>query len=451
MKTRTKTTHRTLPLGRRTFLRGALASGAAAAVGLPLLEAMGPGTAHAGGMAPPDRFLLWFFGNGVRPEHWVPGATGADYPLSAELAPLAPVKPWVSVVSGCEIKTATHPHHSGMTGILTGRHYEQVGTTRDTIVSTFAAPSVDQQAKVALPMAPGGFASLELGVTRFRGTDEGTTFQHLSHNGPNAPNPSEYSAGAVYRRLFAVPVEDEVLAARRSVLSAVSDQIRTLEGRVGRSDRLRLEQHYESVRALETRLSGMGSTCVDPGDPGDVVDAGGREQIATQNQVMSDLAVLALSCDMTRVLSMFFSTAGSGVILWPVGATNGFHQLNHDEAPPHATVHAGVVYTMEQLAYFLTRLRDTPEGPAGENLLDHLSMLVTSELTEGWTHSNRDFPILVVGKGNGRLRGNVHHRSPSLENTSHAVLTALQGAGCALGSYGDGPGYVDRGFDTLRT
>jgi hypothetical protein len=438
------------PLSRRTLLRGALASGAAAAVGLPLLEAMGPSTARAGGMVPPDRFLLWFFGNGIRPEHWVPAATGVDYPLSAELAPLAPVKPWVSVVSGCEIKTATHPHHSGMTGILTGRRYEQVGTTRDTIVSTFASESVDQMAKNSLPMAPGGFPSLELGVTRFRGTDEGTTFQHLSHNGPNAPNPSEYSASAVYRRLFSVPVEDEVLAARRSVLSAVADQIRTLEDRVGRTDRTRLEQHYESVRALETRLGGMASACADPGDPGDVVDAGGREQIATQNQVMSDLGVLALSCDMTRVLSMFFSTAGSGVIMWPVGATNSLHQVNHDEAPPHATVHAAVTYTMEQLAYFLTRLRDTPEGPAGENLLDHLSMLVTSELTEGWTHSNRDFPILVVGKGNGRLRGNVHHRSTTAESASYGVLTALQGAGCAMSSYGADAGYVDRGFDALR-
>lgn len=449
MKTRTKITHRMAPLSRRTFLRGAMVGGAAA-VGLPLLEAMGPAAARAGGTTPPDRFLLWFFGNGVRPEHWVPAATGAGYPLSAELAPLASVKPWVSVVSGCEIKTATHPHHSGMTGILTGRRYEQVGTTRDTIVSTFASQSVDQLAKDHLPLAPGGFPSLELGVTRFRGTDEGTTFEHLSHNGPNSPNRSEYSASAVYRRLFAVPVEDDVLAARRSVLDAVSGHIRALEGRVGRDDRLRLEQHYESVRALETRLGGMGSACADAGDPGDVVDAGGREQIAEQNQVMSDLATLALSCDLTRVLSMFFSTAGSGVIMWPVGAANSLHQVNHDEAPPHATVHAAVTYTMEQLAYFLGRLRDTPEGPSGESLLDHLSMLVTSELTEGWTHSNRDFPILVVGKGNGRLRGDVHYRSGSLENTSHAVLTALQGAGCDLTSFGADAGYVDRGLPALR-
>lgn len=449
MKTRTKTTHRFSALDRRTFLRGAFASGVAAAFGLPLLDAMSPSRASAGGGTVPDRFVLWFFGNGVRPEHWVPPTTGADYALSSELTPLAAVKPWVSVVSGCEIKTATHPHHSGMTGILTGRRYEQVGTTRDTIVTTFASPSVDQIAADALyPMA--GFRSLELGITAFRGTDEGTTFQHLSHNGPNNPNPSQYSPSEVYRRLFALETENDVVVARRSVLDAVSSQITRLEDRVGRDDRLRLEQHYESVRALELRLAGMTGTCADPGDPGDPVPIGGNEPIADRNRIMSDLAVVALSCDLTRSLSMFFSTAGSGVIMWPVGANNSLHQVNHDEAPPHATVHAAVVYTMEQLAYFLTRLRDTPEGPAGENLLDHLSMLVTSELTEGWTHSNRDFPILIAGKGNGRLRGNVHYRSTSLENTSHAVLTALRGAGVPAASYGADAGYVDRGIAALE-
>ncbi len=282
-----------------------------------------------------------------------------------------------------------------------------------------------------------------LGISR-------TTFQHLSHNGPNNPNPSQCSPSEVYRRLFALETEHDVVVARRSVLDAVSSQITRLEDRVGRGDRIRLEQHYESVRALELRLAGMTGTCADPGDPGDPVPIGGNEPIADRNRIMSDLAVVALSCDLTRSLSLFFSTAGSGVIMWPVGASNSLHQVNHDEAPPHATVHAAVVYTMEQLAYFLTRLRDTPEGPAGENLLDHLSMLVTSELGEGWTHSNRDFPILVAGKGNGRLRGNVHYRSTSLENTSHAVLTALRGAGVPAPSYGADAGYVDRGIAALE-
>ena len=436
-------------LPRRTFLRGVLAGGATIAIGAPLLETMldGNGTALAGGEALPNRFGLWFWGNGMRPERWTPGG-GADWSPSEQLAPLAAVKPWVSVVTGCEIKTATHPHHSGMTGVLTGARYFQVGTTRDTIVSSFAYPSADQLAAAWFAeRSPTPFRSLELGITRFRGTDEGTTFQHLSHNGPNDPNPSDYSPSSVYRRLFSMPLDAQLDLARRSVLDNVGEQITSLEARVSRADRARLERHLESVRAIELRLAGMHAACGTVSDPGDFPDDGmGRERIEEQNRAMSDLCALALACDLTRAFSMFFSTAGSGVIVWPVGASNGLHQINHDEGPPFPTVHAATVFTMERLAYFLGRLRDTPEG-AG-NVLDNCSILCTSELSEGWTHSNREFPILIAGRGGGRLRGNYHHRT-SLANTSHATLTALRGAGVDLPSFGYDAGRVTDHFSEL--
>lgn len=438
-------------LGRRTFLRGSLATGAAVAVGTPLLEAMldDHGVALADGGPLPTRFGLWFFGNGVRPEHWTPVGTG-DWTPRAELQPLvdAGLKPWISVISGTEIKTATHPHHSGMTGMLTGMRYHQNGTTRDTIVSTFAGPSIDViAARWMAERTPTPFRSLELGITRFRGTDEGTTFQHLSHNGPNDPNPSEYSPLAVYRRLFAMTPDTTLDLARRSVLDSVLEQIRGLQPRVSSADRIRLERHYESVRAIEMRLASAHSACTPPDEPVDPRDDPmGRERIAEQNAIMSQLCAMALSCDLTRVFSMFFSTAGSGVIMWPIGANNSLHQINHDEGPPFPTVHASVVYTMQQLAYFLTLLRDTPEGSG--NLLDTCSIMVTTELTEGWMHTNTDFPCLIVGKGNGRLRGGYHHRAVGA-NTSRCGLTALRGAGVEVPSFGAGAGLATEPFGEL--
>merc|ERR1712025_1406635 len=203
----------------------------------------------------------------------------------------------------------------------------------------FARPSVDMIAA----------AHFE-GTTPFRALDEGTTFQHLSHNGPNNPNPSEYSPQRLYERLFGRPVEDDVDLARRSALDAVTGQIRRLQGRVGARDRARLDQHFESIRALEMRLAAEDSACTAPETgPGDFPDVGGGEQITPQNQAMSDLIALALACDLTRAFSVLFSPAGSGVIVWPVGAANSLHQICHDEANPQPTVHAAVVFTMERL------------------------------------------------------------------------------------------------------
>ena len=77
-------------LSRRTVLRGALATGTALAIPLPILDTMlnDNGTAFAGGAALPKRYCTWFFGNGIIPALWNPAATGTGsaWSLTAELA-----------------------------------------------------------------------------------------------------------------------------------------------------------------------------------------------------------------------------------------------------------------------------------------------------------------------------------------------------------------------------
>ena len=435
-------------LPRRTFLRG-MFGGAAVAVGLPLLDVMldSRGEALADGAPLPTRFGVWFWGNGVRPEQWAPAATGTGWTPSAELAPLAGVQPYLSVISGTRINTGTHPHHSGMTGVMTGAPLHKLGDVRDTIVSTFARPSVDMEA-AAFFAGQTPFRSVEVGITRFRGTDEGTTFQHLSHNGPNNPNPAEYLPTALHARLFGAPLQPQVDLARRSVLDGVMGHISKLEAKVGYRDRARLEQHLDSVRVLEQRLANTPPVCEVPaGPPSNYPDVDGQEQIEEQNAVMSELLALALACDLTRVFSVLFSPAGSGVVIWQVGAQNSLHQICHDEPLPQPTVHAAATFTMGRFAEFLERLRDTPEGDG--NLLDSSAILATSELSDGWIHSNEEFPLLIAGKGSGRLKGGVHHRAQG-ESVTRGVLTALRGAGVPAASWGQEDGYTTQSFSQLE-
>jgi hypothetical protein len=429
-------------MSRRTVLRGLVGS-AVASVGLPLLDGMlnGNGTALAQGGPLPTRFVLWFWGNGIRREHWTPDQIGTNWQPKAELAPLisAGLRDDLNVVTGLDIKTATHPHHSGMTGILTGAHYHQVGTTRDTIVSTFAHPSVDQIAAAHFEgQTP--FRSIELAVCRFRGTDEGTTFQHLSHNGVNDVNPSEYSPIVAYERLFGLgPSDTEIDLARRSVLDAVMDQVRGLQDTVGQRDRTRLERHFDSIRTLEQRLAAGQVACARPDVPGQFRDVEGREQIAEKNAAMSEIMAYALACDLTRASSVMFSSAGSGVVVWQAGAPNGLHQLCHDENNPQPIVHASVTFMMEQFAVFLNALKSMPEG--GGTLLDNCSVMATTELSEGKTHTNDEFPVLLAGRGGGRLRTGLHVRT-NRDNASKAGLTALRGAGLPMPNFGYDAGLV---------
>src|SRR5262245_27589723 len=102
-------------LSRRTFLRGMGASGAMVWVGTPPLEAMfnDSGTAYAavGGVRKPleSRFLLWFNGNGIPEKYWIPAETGSDYTLTPCLAPLAPFRRDVHVITGLDNPAARKP------------------------------------------------------------------------------------------------------------------------------------------------------------------------------------------------------------------------------------------------------------------------------------------------------------------------------------------------------
>ena len=97
-----------MTLSRRLFLRGGLA-GSLVRVGLPPLAAMfnGSGTAYSapgktGSRAIESRFVLWFNGNGIPEKYWIPAETGANYELTPCLAPLAPFRNDMHVISGLD-------------------------------------------------------------------------------------------------------------------------------------------------------------------------------------------------------------------------------------------------------------------------------------------------------------------------------------------------------------
>jgi Protein of unknown function (DUF1552) len=439
---------------RRTFLRGL----GGVTVGLPIFSYMlnDHGDALADGEEIPTRFGLWFFGNGVHMGQFTP-SVGPDWqlPEGGSLAALVPIKEYVSVVTGMSVLTPRHPHHSGMSAVCSGGPHLKVADVRDTIVSTMKYPSVDQVAAeyfTTTSAVPTPYRSLEAAITRFRGTDEGTSFQYLSHNGSVAGetnvNPSEESPHAFWDRLFNQGTVEPVLRkARASVLDSVGGQIGDLEGKLGAKDKQRLDQHLTSIRELEARLSAPLADCTPPVDPGEYPDLESNEQIIEKNVAMSDLVVLALACGLTRSFSVQYSTCGSGAVFWMVGATDGHHYLNHTEPSPWTVGAAVAKFNMEQLAYFLTKLRDTTEGAS--NLLANSSILCCTEHSEGWTHSQDDMPMLVCGKGGGRLRGNVHFRGAG-DSTTRPLLTALRGAGLPLTEFGYEEGYTNAPITELE-
>jgi hypothetical protein len=442
---------------RRAVLRGLL-RGAAVTLALPPLEAMlNPhGTAFADGTAIPRRFGVWFFGDGVRRERWTPSRVGADWPSTDELAPVASaaLKPYVSVVSGMNAMGSSYVHAGPASAVLTGTglvHAEGDAGTPE-------GPSIDViVAKQIAGNTP--FAHLETGLYTFLGN--GSAYQAISHNGPDAPNRAELDARKLYASLFGpgspgaqrdgtgATLVDHVVTNRRSALDAVLADCTSLRGRLGAKDRARLDQHCESVRAIEKRLATQPTSvaaCTKPDAPTNITDAKASYSLYANagvdaalfkevNLTMSGLIAHALACDLTRVFTHCYTNPASHWHFKTDGWDESFHVLTHDEAGDQPLVHRGVVLTMQALADTLTVFENTPIG-AG-NLLDYLSLLVTSDCAVGKSHDPNDYPVLLVGKAGGALKGNVHFRSNG-ESVTRATLTAARAAGATLDAFGTG-------------
>ena len=416
-------------LGRRTVLRGVL-GGVAMALGLPPLEAMldRHGEALADGTPLPKRFVTWFFGNGVLLDRWTPSGQGSGYELTEELAPLANVKDYCSILSGFDNKAGygRRGHHDGVAGCFSGFPFIEIDPGNANYASKFGGPSIDQVAATII----GGrtlLPSLHVGVSKRVTDGEGPTLEFLSHKGPNQPVPNEYDPQAVYNALFGnfTPPDDPTGPLRVSMLDTVRGDAERLKKRLGKSDQQRLDAHLESVLQLEKQIQALPPVCTIPSMPSETnEDMDGKEPLESVSKAMADLLVAAFVCDVTRVASFHQSGSVGDTIYWMTGATSEEHGLSH-EPGGQEFVHKAVVFNMTCFAYLLERMKATPEGTG--NLLDNACVFLGSDCAEGITHSTFDQPIIVAGRGGGALAyPGVHYRSPDGENTTAILLTCLQ-------------------------
>lgn len=434
---------------RRTLLKGFL-GGALVTVGLPPLELFmnTHGTAYAEGAGGfPQRFGLFFWGNGMNPDRWVPQGEGADWSLSEQLAPLAGVKDMVTVVSGMRVLVPNiEPHHATACGILTGRPLVMKDGEH-----TFPGPTIDQTIASAIGDET-LYRSLEFGAEAGAG---------MSFNGPYSQNLPEQSPIALFERLFGpafqAPGEEGVvdpsLGVKRSVLDAILGDLGRVKASVGAADKARLEQHMEGIRGLEKRLAKLQgnppdlAACAYPPTPAAAYpDMEGRPQVREKNRAMCDIVALALACDQTRVFSNVLTRPLNNILF--EGATAGHHNLTHDEPEPQPEVHAITLQCIEELAYQLESLRSVQEGDG--NLLEHSLVFATSDVSNGKLHSSDEFPIILAGSAGGKIKTGHHVRTVANDNASKVLFSIAKAFGMNLGEFGEAEGRVTESLTAIE-
>jgi hypothetical protein len=139
-----------------------------------------------------------------------------------------------------------------------------------------------------------------------------------------------------------------------------------------------------------------------------------------------------------------FSGSVGSTVFWQADATitGGHHDLTHNEAGDQPLCQKTDIFTMQQLAYLLTRLKATPDID-GRTILDNVVILASSDVSDGKSHSNTDYPIVVAGGGSGYLKNPAVHYKGNRENTSNVLLTVMRAAGSQITSVG-----LDKGLSS---
>jgi Protein of unknown function (DUF1552) len=436
-------------ISRRKVLRGMLASGVAVSVPLPRLGAMlnGNGTAYAAGGALPVRFGTWFFGNGIIPSRWNPARTGTgnDWTLSEQLEPLLEVKPWISVVTGLNMKSAdiaAHQSHpiQALTGAQTGPGIVQL-------------PTIDQVIGAITNTGATYPNGLHVGICSTNGaTGQGL---NLSYIKSAAPNPPQLSPAMFFAQLvkYAMPAAggpakapDPELLRRRMVLDAIGEESKTLRARLGVEDQRRLDLHLSGLHQLQGQIMAMEAPKAvgTLADPDKVYANRGADGAITRQrcQAFSDMLVFALAGDLTRVFTFLFTSPACHGQYTEIGlAATSLHAAYGHRGGPGGVLactesfNKGIRFSMSCLSDLLVRMRNTPDG-AG-NLLDNSAIYTTSCCSEAPTHSGNDFPLLISGKAGGKLKGDMHVRMVG-DNVSKVPYTLLTAFGGTANSYGLG-------------
>ena len=153
---------------------------------------------------------------------------------------------------------------------------------------------------------------------------------------------------------------------------------------------------------------------------------------------MFDILTLAFWSDASRVSTFMFGNSVSNRNFTFIDGVHGnhhsiSHHMNKEETlEEYLRISA---WHVEQFAYFLGKLKSIKEGD--KTLLDNSMVMFTSDLRDGNRHAPRDLPIILAGKGGGKLKTGQNLIFQKETNLANLYLTMLHAQGINVRSFAD--------------
>jgi hypothetical protein len=428
-------------LSRRTVLRGL-----GTAIALPLLDSMVPAlTRRAHAASPVRRMSVVYIPNGVVMSAWTPATEGRDFALTPILRPLAPFREQLVVISGLQNGPPDYAVHGAASTRFLTTALPQPST--GTVVE--AGVSADQIVAQAFARDT-QLGSLELSLdTPFAGVcDVGSSCVYtdtIAWRSRATPLPMEHNPRAVFERLFGEADTTDPkarlarLMARRSLLDSVTESLADFRQGLGASDRARVDEYVDAIRDVERQIQKAEEQGVRE-LPSLDRPTGVPATFPEHARLMFDLQVLAFQTDLTRVITFMMGRELSGRTYPEIGVHDGHHPISHHQDDPAKLAKLTQVSTHHtaQLAYYLDRLRSTPDGDS--TLLDHMLILYGGGMSDGNAHAPDNLPVLLLGGAGGQLGGGRHLRVPSNTPIANLHATILPMLGVGVDRFGNSTG-----------
>jgi hypothetical protein len=258
-------------------------------------------------------------------------------------------------------------------------------------------------------------ASLTLGV----GNEQSDIGANVSYARGGTPIPKWIDPSRTFHELFGGALgggrEQELARERRrgkSVLDAVRADLSRIHGAAPSSERAKLEQHAESLRELEKRLTFVPPACDAPEAPDPArfpklrAYGGGEPYFDAITDLQVDLLARAMACDLTRFATLFLGDlTRTGLVADLPADVHGdvahrydSKRANHPGTPESwERLAKQNRYTHQKIARLLQRLDEA-------SVLDDTVIYCSSDMGDPAMHSSRSVPTLVFGNAGGAFK-----------------------------------------------
>ncbi len=383
----------------------------------------------------PVRMAVLFAGNGFHGREWWAKGEGKSMELGQVLKPLTNFREKLLFVQGLYNVEATKGNiHSSQTGnLLSGAPLAAGGDIKSgTSVDQLLAQTYGRSTKV-----PSLVLGCEAANPSVHKNYSMLYSSHISWSSPTTPTPLELYPALAFDRLF----KDEVQKGDKSVLDAVLADAIDIRRQISADDQRKLDEYLDSVRDVEQRieqagrkgeLQGWRPTLDKPNLPRPA--DGIPQNIADHMRLMCDIIVLGFQTDTTRVSTLKLNNDHSSLRFPHLGVDYMIHHLlSHSDTADWLKVNQ---FFVEQLGYIARKLDAIQEGD--RTLLDNSMLMMCSSMMTGG-HNNDQLPVVVLGKGGGRIDSGrtLNYRDNSNRQMCRLYLSMMDKMGLHVEKFGD--------------